>query len=183
MKASYMKDNVLALEPLGPDVAARIRAACAEQVEKIEKASRADWLPVTLDVDITEAIALEAGDEAMLKQARLALLSSMEGPLLRPLRDVTIRVFGAHPHAVMKLAPKAWPMIFRDCGELEYDAAGKTEGVLRLKNAAPEFLASDTYRRGTGATFDALATVGGAKSAATTVEVRDSIIQWTVRWT
>jgi hypothetical protein len=182
MKASYMKDDLAAVARLPADVAARIRGACAEAVAAIEGATRADWLPVVVDVELTEAIWREAGETALLEQARLALRAAMDGPLLRPLASVTIRVFGPRPHAALRMVPRAWPMVFRDCGTLDYVVVDDHVGRLVLRDAAGPLLASAPWQRGTGATFDALAAVAGAVDARATAEVTAGSIEWSLRW-
>jgi len=124
MRASQLKEDLVALGSLGHEAAARILAELPPaHLKVIERSTRVDWLPVEVDVALVQVIHAEVGDEGLRHWGREALRRSFESSALRPLITTVARVFGLSPAALLKAAPQAWRATFRGCGELSVEEA------------------------------------------------------------
>jgi hypothetical protein len=118
MRAGHLKENVAALRGLGPELEARIRARQRASIDAIERAGRMEWLPVRLDAELMEAIAAEGGLRAVHKLNSEAITKTIEGPLLRPLVEGAIKLFGVTPSSLVRWTRHAYLQIYRDCGDV-----------------------------------------------------------------
>src|SRR5687768_11064744 len=117
MRASHLKSNVESLAALGAARESEIRAAVASVVRAVEDASRVAWLPLALDVRLTEAVAHACGLEGMKRWSSDAIVRSADGPLLGPVIR-GLHAIGLAPATTLKRAPYAWGLVYRGCGEL-----------------------------------------------------------------
>jgi hypothetical protein len=152
MKASYMQDDVAAVRRLGDDVARRVHGRARAAIEVIEAANRVDWLPLRLDIALTEAIHAEVGDDGTREHARLALKASLQSPLLRPFKLGAFAILRATPHSLLKLTTRGWPLVFKDTAEPAYaptEVPGARGGQFVLDQCPPELVASPAWIIGT----------------------------------
>lgn len=139
VRASLLHSNLKALSLLGVDVEREVRARLRpETLAAIEGSARVTWLPLSHDIELSTGVYDVAGPERMFAFGRDALLDSIEGPLLEPILDGAIRLFGLTPARFFKLAPRVWPQLYRGAGELRVEEA--REGELRIvhEGAPPE---------------------------------------------
>lgn len=133
MRADQLKENLYALLALGNEMASRILADLPPQhLRQVERAGRADWLPIEIDLDLGVAIHRAVGDEGLRRWARAALRRSMDGAILGPLLVSAVRLFGLTPAGLFKMAPQGWRAAFRGCGELVVVEAAATCAVMDL---------------------------------------------------
>lgn len=118
MRAGHLKENVAALRSLGAEFESRIRARQLANIQIIDRAARMEWLPVRLDAELMEAIAAEGGLPAVHKLNSQAITKTIEGPLLRPLVEGAIKLFGFAPSALVRWTRHAYLQIYRDCGDV-----------------------------------------------------------------
>lgn len=184
MRASFMHSNFEALSALGAGAAARVRARLpVATVREIEEASRLAWLPVELDIAITDAIDTELGREAMRRWAREGLLRSTEGPLLSPIIRSARTIFGITPHSFFRRASNMWAMIYRGCGELRLLDESEGRVVLELRGAPQVFRRSPAYLEGIAATFEAATVLAGEPDRIrVTIDARGEPIVFTGCW-
>ncbi len=183
MRASYVQDNLGALALLGADVEARVLSAVPDAVTAIRAAARVDWLPLSVDVALTAAVADATGSAGVRDWSKRALLRATEGPLLRPILSAVVSIFGLTPASLLKRAPTAWNQIYRGCGALSVDLEGEHRVALHVDGAAPLFFDHREYIEGTCGTFSgvlALCKVDGAVEAAVDPGARR--ITYTVTW-
>src|SRR5690606_10752912 len=135
MRVSHLKANLESLDDLGAEHAARVRAEAAGIVSAIQAAVSVAWLPIELDVELTDAVERVAGRARMREWSRNAIVRSTEGPLLRPMLSALTRM-GMTPHSAFKRVPYGWSLIYRGCGDLSYEAVGPKE-VLIIQRDAP----------------------------------------------
>lgn len=162
MRASYLQSNVESLGRLGARTEADIRRRAVRAVEEIERALRTAWLPLQLDIELTDAIEQLAGRDATRELARHAIAVSAEGPLLRPFLRA-LKAVGLTPHAGFKVAPKAWRSVYRFCGELEVERDDDRAVTLTQHDAPEAILYSEAYQVGiAGALEGVVLLTGGA---------------------
>jgi hypothetical protein len=137
IRASQLKADLVQLLVLGerePLVRARMSAAA---LAAIEHASRLEWLPFEIDIQLVEAIETVAGERALREWSRSALLRTVDGPLLRPLVTAVTHVFGLTPSGLLTRAPLAWTLLFRNVGELRVTNSRPGGAVVLLLDLPP----------------------------------------------
>ena len=115
IKASYFQGNIDALSVLGAHEA-EARQRLQSIIKATVSASRADWLPMEWDYELTRVVNAIGGRDAVIELSRRSFLAAVEGPLLRPLVQGALRVFGVGPRAVLKLVSNAWGAGTKDAG-------------------------------------------------------------------
>jgi hypothetical protein len=128
---------------------ARIRASIfPATVERIEKASTASWLPIELDVQINEAVLAILGEGGVRDWNRRSIARAFEGPLLRPVIDASVKVFGLKPSTWLAWIPRIWPAVVRGCGEIEVGARSPTACTLVYTGVPPVVARSHAFMLG-----------------------------------
>jgi hypothetical protein len=141
---------------LDAEVGNRVRVGLKPDVlEAIETTSPISWLPVEVDVELTECFFQVAGAERAKRAFREALARSIERPLLRPLVDGALGIFGRNPAKILRWVPKAWSLIYRDCGQMRCAHASEGSARLELGPLPPPIVDSRCYLTGTAATVSA----------------------------
>jgi len=154
--ATFVQSSLEEMVKLDAEVGDRVRVSLKPDVlEAIETASPISWLPVELDVELTECFFQVAGAERARRAFREALARSIERPLLRPLVDGALGLFGRNPTKILRWVPKAWSLIYRDCGEMRCTHAGEGSARLELGLLPPPIVHSSCYLTGTAATVSA----------------------------
>jgi hypothetical protein len=131
VRARHLKTLLSALERSGAATVAAVRArAGAALLERIDAATPAEWLPIELDVALTEAIARELGPRRTHAHFRAATGLDYETSLFRGFVHMASNLFGLTPATYVKLLPKGWSLVFRECGE--FRAGEPATGRLEL---------------------------------------------------
>lgn len=169
MRASHLKSNLESLSDLGAAQELAVRRAVPDVVRQVDDASRVAWLPLDLDIQLTEAVEREVGRERMKRWGRDAIARSAESPLLRPVM-VGLRAMGLTPHTALKRAPYAWTLIYRGCGDLEYQHVGDTEAALVHEWVPTPMLRTPSYLHGIAGAFDGAIEIGGGRDIESDVE-------------
>ncbi len=182
MRVSHMQSNVEALRDLGAVDEARVREAAADQVLAIEQAVRVAWLPVELDLVLTEAVEAVCGEQRLRRWGRDAIAKSGDGPLLRPFVNALQRV-GLTPHAALKRVPYGWNLVYKDCGKVRYERVGDTEALL-VHEGAPELMCeSAPYLVGIAGSFDGVMQIVGGRGCHARAEVVEpGVVHYPCRW-
>lgn len=136
MRAGQMKAELASAEQL-PQAAAIKAALRPETLKAITEAKTAAWLPLELDVELNEAVLEAVGEEATRAWARQAMLKSFEGPLLRPLVDACVKLFGMSPLSWIKWIPQLWRAMVRDGGQLEVVEDSANSATLAYQDVPP----------------------------------------------
>jgi hypothetical protein len=119
MRAAQLQEDITALVELGSEAAARILADISPvTLRRIQDATRVDWLPVEVDLELVYAVHGVVGDEGLRRWGRAAVRRSLDTNLFRPLLETVVRLFGLSPRALFRAVPQAWRATFRGCGEV-----------------------------------------------------------------
>ena len=103
IRARHAQNNIEATEILGPEATARLRAAVAPETwRRIEEASRLEWLPVELDIEVLEVGSRVFGVENNHARVRAGLKRTIEGPLLKALLEGAANLFGIRPSSLFR---------------------------------------------------------------------------------
>lgn len=139
VRGRHMKSLVGALEVW--DGGARPLALLpAEALGTISSAGGLDWLPVALDLQVTQAIYDGLGSAEADRFFRAHTLESFEGPILQTLVSTGVRIFGLDPVSFLRWVPRGWHLIFRGVGEWRVPAVppGATSVALVLASLPGE---------------------------------------------
>jgi hypothetical protein len=141
VRACLLKDAWSAIEHED----AVVRAAVGPPPPVVAQAAALDWLPASLGLLMDEQIAAAAGLRAVEGLRRRAFLLSASRPLLRPLRDGAIKLFGPRPSSLFRWARHGWDMSMRRLGKVRYDEAER--GCRLIFTGVPaRFAVSEPWR-------------------------------------
>lgn len=183
MRGSHLKEDLEALEVLGPGPALRIRARMApESLRAIEEATRIEYLPLDAHMEMVEAVHAESGEAGTRLWAKTSLLASLGG-VFRPLFEAATALFSPSPTLLCKYFPKGWLMTYRGCGEFVVEEPRPGRTVLTGRGL-PEAMTREPFRRALCGTFESAfafsryeGTVECLPGDASPAEVR-----WAIEW-
>jgi hypothetical protein len=133
IRAQQLKQDLQALVELGHDQASFILASVSPRdLRTIQQAGPTDWLPIELELELCRRIHATAGDDGIRAWGLASLRAGIEGPLLKPMLETTIRMFGLSPAALLRLGPLAWRSAFREAGRLDVTMVPGQAGIARL---------------------------------------------------
>lgn len=153
VRAPLTKAILEVLEHQPPRVRDAVRSRAYEDIARVEECSRVDWIPLGVQLNILDAVCDELGMRGYEDFCAAHFASTVEQPFVKGLFDTTVRLFGLGPGAVLRVMPKAWATISRDCGRMEVgdiDPAGTTIRMRDLPVAEPHI---DLFATGYRATF------------------------------
>lgn len=167
--ASFVHGTLEVIDSMDDGLGQRVRDALKpETVEEIENAWSASWLPVAHDVELTTAFFRLAGTERACEAMRRNMQSTFEKPTLRSLIDSAVRLLGLSPGRLLRWAPRIWPLLLRDAGQLRVEA-GEAQATVWLEGLPAEMAEHREYLMGTasavGAVFDLAGTRGTCRLA------------------
>ncbi len=160
IRASQVHANLVALAQLGPDNERRVREAIAPAtLHAMQEVISAAWLPVELDIELTEAIARILGAETNRAWSRDGMVRSLKGGMLGPMFQGAVRILGLRPSSIYKFAPSAWKAVYRDCGTLSVTHGAELRAELSVEGVPGVMTASRTYFEGIAGALEGVLTV------------------------
>jgi hypothetical protein len=147
--AGFVQGTLAALEP---EVRERVRARLApDTLGTLERSSRLAWLPIEIDVELTDAVYAELGAARAHALFRRNLTAALDTPILRSLAHGALRLFGASPERLFGWAPKAYMQLYRDAGAMRFESDGPGAARLELSLLPAAVAASRDYLDGVAA--------------------------------
>ncbi|MEM7153281.1 MAG: hypothetical protein AAF799_10600 [Myxococcota bacterium] len=121
----------------------QILEALPEQTRTMMRGvGRGEWLPVSVDIDLNTAMWDVLGEVGIRRVCARSILDSLNGPLLGPLAQGTIRLFGVSPRHFFKMVPRGWSQVYRNAGSASFDDCELGRSVrLSYEELPPEFFA------------------------------------------
>lgn len=154
IRAPLTKAIVDMLERQPLRVRSAVREKAARAISHVGQASRVDWIPLTVQLEILSALYAEAGPQGYDAFCAAHFASTVEQPLVKSVFEGTLRVFGISPGAVYKMFGKSWAMISSGCGVVSIEGEPSESGtVLRVKELPVAEPQIDLFVRGFRATF------------------------------
>jgi hypothetical protein len=185
VRGRHMKSLVEALEAW--EGGARPLALLpADVLAAIADASGLDWLPLSLDLQVTQAVYDGLGTAEADRFFREHMAGAFDGPILQTLVATAVRLFGLDPASFARWVPRAWQLIFREVGQWRVEglAPGATSATLTLARlpaeCADHLIWHRSVSRSMSALFD-LARVSGTVEAAP--PARGGEVRFALRWT
>lgn len=119
VRALHLRMFLDALRTLGDETALAVEARLAPQtLARIRRAGRLSWLPVRLLVEVCEAGAPELGEAGLRRWGAAALEAAAGAPLTRAFFLAVLGRDRNDPAALFTQILKAWPLLYRGCGDL-----------------------------------------------------------------
>lgn len=119
VRALHLRMFLDALPALGDETARAVEARLAPPaLARIRRAGRLSWLPVRLLVDACEAGAPVLGEAGLRRWGAAALEAAAGAPLTRAFFLAALGRERHDPAAVLAYVLKAWPLLYRGCGEV-----------------------------------------------------------------
>jgi hypothetical protein len=160
----HLLSKIQALESF--DAAARKRALdrfSENALQAIRQASADQWLPVEYNIELSESVAAEIGEEGLYAWGLKALNYSINSSMISPFIRAALSVFKIGPSTFIKVSPHLWKSIYRNCGELSVVEDGINAAQVLLNGLPPVMVNSRILIVTIAAFIQALFSFSGVK--------------------
>jgi len=163
-----MKSFVEAVQGLEGGLAEGIFARTRPgMLESIEQATPSAWLPLELNVELTELTSQALGPERAFDFYRRMMLAEYETSLFKSFVAMSIRMLGLTPSTFVKMTPRGWPLVFRRCGVFRVLEQSKGYALLRVTDLPEICTRTDVWlesvRAGFASAFELTKTPGSVE--------------------
>lgn len=114
--------------------AAILGALPTRLVSEIRGATPVGWMAIADNVALADAIANQLGPVRARPFFREVLLLEYQSSLLKPFVEGISRALGLTPATFVKMAPRGWELVYRDCGTLQGNPLSETEAQLVIRD-------------------------------------------------
>lgn len=184
IRASFAKSVLAALGDTDEATRERILARIpAEILERVESSSRSEWLSGEVLIVFDVAIHDELGDDGLIDFWRRFSRASTRVPILRPIADSAIRLFGT-PKGIFKMLPNAWSLMTRNFGSV-FVEAGPAKNQLRVRMVdVPRLSRPDLFTLGHHGSYLGVLDLVGATGTVTRNDesISEGHYDYDVRW-
>lgn len=154
--ASFVKSTLDGADRADPRLGERVRARIdAAARAALDAAGPVSFVPVELDVQVTEALFAEAGEARAREILRENLLLTFDAPILSSFVGGALRLLGRNPGRLFDWSAKVWGQLYRDCGSIRFAREGDGGGRLELTGQPACIAGSRPYLSGMEAALDA----------------------------
>jgi hypothetical protein len=180
-----MKDYLAAVRRLPPSKQDAVLAGLDAIVERIETANNLEWLPISTNLELTEAIFQKLGDEQADVFYQNWLKRQMSAPAFAGLVRTALALFRFDTAAVAKWIPKAFDIMYRDYGSFAIDVAGPAHVSLVLQGMPNELVSHENWQKSVCSGMYALFFLTGVKGTIEHegVSVTERSMRIAARWT
>jgi len=180
MKAVLVRSTLDDIAKDDPELATRMRARMsAAALEQLHDASRVGFVPIGVDVELTEALFAEAGPVLAAETLRSGIAGSLSGPLFGSMIATARAVLGGSLASLLKWSPRVWAAIYRDAGVVVVEETSSTRARLAIEDLPLSVCESPSYLRGTaaaiGGIFDIVGTEGRVELEGPDVDRRRAV--------
>jgi hypothetical protein len=157
VRAAFTQAALAAVDGLPGDVRKRVRESIPrDALARVTGAGRLEWIPVELDMAVTEAITSVLGPERSARFWKKSLLYTMETPLLEPILAGATNLFGLVPGSLLRWAPRVWEALYRDAGVMTVSEIGGSSALVSMSALAPALARSPAFVEAVRASLEAL---------------------------
>lgn len=169
MRARQAQFNLMTLRKRYPAAAERVRAAIPAEIDAIERAGMTDWVDFAALRALLEAAHRELGPVDFRRWCSSAMTDTLQGPMMRAMWDSSVRLFGLKPESILRWAPQAWSLLYRDVGVIEWVSSERCVRMTKLDDAA---YGSRAFHESAAAAVDAVFSLCNER-VSTIVDVRE----------
>jgi hypothetical protein len=125
VRASIPKSSWAEISRAPPATKDKIMAALGPSFEReIAELVTATWVPFAVEARMADAVHEALGPAATRAFYRVKTEHSFDIPLLKPIVTSSVRLFGASPNSMLKMLPRTWSSLSRNCGSYEWTDEG-----------------------------------------------------------
>ncbi|HJL14294.1 MAG TPA: hypothetical protein RMH99_01490 [Sandaracinaceae bacterium LLY-WYZ-13_1] len=147
VRAAVLADVLAHLDRASPGVRRRVEAALSSRArEALAETSRMGWLPVEIDVELTERLLSHFGRSALRRFSAGATLAALEVPLLGGPARLARAGLRPGPSTVFRAFAVGWKLSYRRMGVVAYRASPSDGGTLVFEGLPGVVLASEAMR-------------------------------------
>jgi hypothetical protein len=182
VQSSYMKNLFLGFEARGLREGVRVRDP--ELEEEVAAAGRLSWLPIAINIRTVDALCDLLGESDGLEVLAECVYGQFETPLWKPLIGGGLQLLGRDPGRLARWLPRAFSVVFRDCGCWEVQQAGARELAV-LQSRIPELLISEhRWLRSLGTGMNALFRLCDTRGTVDLLTIDEDLraVQFRLRW-
>lgn len=166
-----MKDYLAAVRRLPPSKQEAVLEGLEPLVDTIEQASNLAWLPLAVNLQLTEAIFRALGDEAADAFYQNWLKRQMSAPAFAGLVRTALSLFRYDTASVAQWIPKAFDLMYRDYGSIEIETVSPLQVNVDLRGAPRELMTHAPWQRSVCSGMYALFFLTGVKGTVEVAEV------------
>lgn len=191
VRAQWVRMSVEHVQRLSAEDRAAVAARLPPgELAAVDDVSPFEWLPVERLLAIDEAIAAVTGIDNYGAVARAMLVDDFTRTLVGPLFRAAMRVTGVSPAPFFRVAPIAYRLVTRGCGQLrvEAGAAGAARaqhgaGLTIVWSDAPaRLVACEPYVVGIAKGLEGMLAYIGHRGSVTHAIVRPDLLHFEVAW-
>ncbi len=184
-RGRYMKDYVAAVRRLPPRKQDSVLQGLETLVERIEIASNLEWLPIGVNLELTDAIFRGLGNEQADAFYQNWLKRQMSAPAFAGLVRTALSLFRFDTVAVAKWIPKAFDLMYRDFGQFKIEPLAPQHIKVSLSDMPQELARHEHWQRSVSSGLHALYFLTGVSR---TTELRSAhggerTMRVDLRWT
>ena len=186
LRAHMVQLGLEQLTTLEPSVAEAVRRRIGDEVlDRITGASRVEWLPVTLQIAVNDALFEELAPADYDAFWRRTGLASAQSSMFNRLVQGAMRLFGVSPTPIYKMFPRANLHVTRGLGEYLVTPADEPPQIqLEWHSIAPELRGSVSWLASSRATMLTPLDMLGLSGAIEIddAEYSDGRVVYRIRW-
>jgi len=184
-RGRYMKDYLAAVRRLPPSKQDAVLSGRDELIERIESSGNLAWLPIAVNLELTDAVFRALGREQAEAFYQTWLKRQMSAPAFSGLVRTALALFRFDTAGVAKFIPNAFDLMYRDYGKFVIEHTGPEQVSVELQSMPAELLAHDNWLRSVCSGLHALYFLTGVRGTSELVGVdrakRSAHIE--LRWT
>jgi hypothetical protein len=171
VRAKFLQHWLTFPEQYEPRAATRLSQLVSDEKRRAIQAAHAlVWLPMTLDIEVVDAVAQVVGPAHFSELARAFFLEIMLRPPLGALFELGTKLMGLSPEAFLRWWDKGWGAVYRNCGTATGFVDDAEHGRVVYRNMPRLCLESDAF-------VEAVVATGRGVYALTSVEGGVRIVQ------
>lgn len=183
-RGRYMKDYLTAVRRLPPSKQDAVLTGLHELVERIETVGNLAWLPISTNLELTDAIFRGLGNEQADAFYQNWIKRQMSTPAFAGLVRTALSLFRFDTIAVAKWIPKAFDLMYRDYGTFVIEQTGPNQADVELQKMPAELVAHDNWLRSVGSGLQALYFLTGVRGTVELAEANaaEKRVRFSLRW-
>lgn len=183
-RGRYMKDYLAAVRRLPPRKQDAVLTGLQDLVERIETVGNLAWLPISTNLELTDAIFRALGSEQADAFYQTWLKRQMSAPAFAGLVRTALSLFRFDTVAVAKWIPKAFDLMYRDYGTFAIEQTGPEQAEVELRKMPAELVVHDHWLRSVGSGMQALYFLTGVRGTVelAEVDIAEKRVRFVLRW-
>jgi hypothetical protein len=171
IRAAIARDFIESVRALNPILPARVLSQVpSETAEVLQGATRLGWIPMEHQTRINDQARKALGPHYR-EAWRRAMLRIFEEPILKPIVESSMRLFGSTPAALMRVTPRAYGLLIRDCGEFQFVEGTRPNAAgLALRGLPVGLAESGSFFEGMAGIFSAYFELSGTTGTVAIVD-------------